>query len=46
MMGVGDDYEEEEMMEDDHHDDDNVKVKVMKVGSGDVHEVMNKILGG
>jgi hypothetical protein len=47
MMGVGDDYEEEEeMMEDDSHDDENVKVKVMKVGSGDVHEVMNKILGG
>ena len=45
MMGIGDDYEEE-MMEEDHHDDENVKVKVMKVGSGDVHEVMNKILGG
>jgi len=23
-----------------------VKVKVMKLGGGDVHEMMNKILGG
>jgi len=32
-------YEEEDMSDD-------VKVKVMKVGGGDVHEMMNKILGG
>jgi hypothetical protein len=31
-----------EMMDDGK----NMKVKVMKVGSGDVHEMMNKILGG
>ena len=37
-------YEEEDMeMMDDGKD---MKVKVMKVGSGDVHEMMNKILGG
>jgi hypothetical protein len=42
--GIGDEYEEEEMMED--HDSD-VKVKIMKVGSGDdVHSMMNQILGG
>ena len=42
QYGVGD--EEEEMMEE--HDGD-VKVKIMKVGSGDdVHSMMNKILGG
>tara|TARA_R110000850_G_scaffold131784_1_gene252746 strand:- start:73 stop:342 length:270 start_codon:yes stop_codon:yes gene_type:complete len=33
-------YEEEE----DHGD--GVKVKVMKVGGGDVHEMMNELLGG
>tara|TARA_R100000935_G_C2729138_1_gene121198 strand:+ start:262 stop:543 length:282 start_codon:yes stop_codon:yes gene_type:complete len=44
---VGDEYEEE-MMEEDMYDDhgDGVKVKVMKVGGGDVHEMMNKLLGG
>jgi len=42
--GIDDEYEEEEMMED--HDSD-VKVKIMKVGSGDdVHSMMNQILGG
>ena len=42
QYGVGD---EEEMMEEDH--DSDVKVKIMKVGSGDdVHSMMNKILGG
>ena len=42
QYGVG---EEEEMMEEDHGSD--VKVKIMKVGSGgDVHEMMNQILGG
>jgi hypothetical protein len=41
-------HEEEEMMEEDmHHDGSDVKVKIMKVGSGDdVHSMMNKILGG
>ena len=46
QYGVGDEEEmmEEEMMEE--HDGD-VKVKIMKVGSGDdVHSMMNKILGG
>jgi hypothetical protein len=45
QYGVGD---EEEMMEEEmHHDDSDVKVKIMKVGSGDdVHSMMNKILGG
>jgi hypothetical protein len=44
---VGDEYEEE-MMEEDMSDDhgDGVKVKVMKVGGGDVHEMMNELLGG
>ena len=37
--------EEEEVMED--HDSSDVKVKIMKVGSGDdVHSMMNQILGG
>ena len=41
--------DEEEMMEEDmvEHDGSDVKVKIMKVGSGDdVHSMMNKILGG
>ena len=41
--------EEEEMMEEDvmEHDGSDVKVKIMKVGSGDdVHSMMNKLLGG
>ena len=43
QYGVGD--EEEEMME--MPEDSDVKVKIMKVGSGDdVHSMMNKILGG
>ena len=45
QYGVGD--EEETMEEEMHHDDSDVKVKIMKVGSGDdVHSMMNKILGG
>lgn len=44
QYGVGD---EEEMMEEEPMEEDgNVKVKVMKAGSGDVHEMMNKLLGG
>ena len=51
MMGVdGEDYEddmyedvEEEMMEVPSGD---VKVKVMKLDGGNVHEMMNKLLGG
>ena len=46
QYGVGEEQEEmeEEMM--DHHDGD-VKVKIMKVGEGDnIHEMMNKMLGG
>ena len=45
--GISDEYEEE-MMEEDMYDDhgDGVKVKVMKVGGGDVHEMMNELLGG
>ena len=45
QFGIGEEYEEEEMMEEDH--DSDVKVKIMKVGSGDdVHSMMNQILGG
>ena len=35
-------YEEE----DEEYEDGDVKVKVMKLGGGDVHDMMNKILGG
>ena len=44
---VGDEYEEE-MMEEDMSEGhgDGVKVKVMKMGGGDVHEMMNELLGG
>ena len=43
-MSDDEEYEEEDMeMMDDGKD---VKVKVMKLGGGDVHEMMNKILGG
>ena len=52
MMGIGEDemYEEEEMYEEDDmmempHGED-VKVKVMKLDGGNVHEMMNKLLGG
>tara|TARA_R100001082_G_scaffold94149_1_gene61016 strand:+ start:88 stop:360 length:273 start_codon:yes stop_codon:yes gene_type:complete len=42
--GAGD---EEEMMPEEVMEDSDVKVKVMKVGSGDdVHAMMNKLLGG
>ena len=51
MMGIGDDemheeemYEEDDMMEMPHGED--VKVKVMKMDGGSVHEMMNKLLGG
>ena len=44
QFGISDEYEEE-MME--MPEDSDVKVKIMKVGSGDdVHSMMNKILGG
>ena len=51
--GMGDDemYEDDEMYDDDEemmempHGKD-VKVKVMKLDGGNVHEMMNKILGG
>jgi len=44
QYGVGEEYEEDDVTED--HDSD-VKVKIMKVGSGsDVHSMMNQILGG
>ena len=49
QFGISDEYEEEDMMEEDmmEHDGSDVKVKIMKVGSGDdVHSMMNKILGG
>jgi|MGYP003631907929 hypothetical protein len=46
-MSDDEEYEEEDMeMMDDHHDGKDVKVKVMKLGGSDVHEMMNKILGG
>jgi hypothetical protein len=37
-------YDDEEMMEMPHGED--VKVKVMKLDGSNVHEMMNKILGG
>lgn len=40
----GSDYSEEE--EEPMEESGDVKVKVMKAGSGDVHEMMNKLLGG
>ena len=43
QYGVGE--EEEETVEEEH--EDGVKIKVMKVGSGDdVHHMMNELLGG
>ena len=49
--GMGDDdeeyeeeYDDEEMME--MPDGNDVKVKVMKLDGGNVHEMMNKLLGG
>tara|TARA_B110000285_G_scaffold132069_1_gene148261 strand:+ start:140 stop:427 length:288 start_codon:yes stop_codon:yes gene_type:complete len=46
-MSDDEEYEEEDMeMMDDHHEGKDVKVKVMKLGGSDVHEMMNKILGG
>ena len=33
------------MMEEEYEEGD-MKVKVMKIGDGDVHEMMNQILGG
>ena len=54
MVGIGEDemYDDEdmdyghgdEMMEMPHGED--VKVKVMKLDGGSVHEMMNKLLGG
>ena len=43
-MSDDEEYEEEDMEMMDEGKD--VKVKVMKLGGGDVHEMMNKILGG
>jgi len=52
MMGVDEEmYDNEEMYEDDDemmempHGKD-VKVKVMKLDGGNVHDMMNKLLGG
>jgi len=52
MMGVDEEmYDDEEMYEDDDemmempHGKD-VKVKVMKLDGGNVHDMMNKLLGG
>jgi len=52
MVGIGEDdmhdddemYDDDEMMEMPHGED--VKVKVMKLDGGNVHEMMNKLLGG
>lgn len=38
--------DDEEYEEEDMDEGKEVKVKVMKLGGGDVHEMMNKILGG
>jgi hypothetical protein len=38
--------DDEEYEEEDMDDGKDVKVKVMKLGGSDVHEMMNKILGG
>ena len=43
-MDYHDDGHEDEMMEMPHGKD--VKVKVMKLDGGNVHEMMNKLLGG
>ena len=43
-MSDDEEYEDEDMEMMDEGKD--VKVKVMKLGGGDVHEMMNKILGG
>jgi hypothetical protein len=43
-MSDDEEYEEEDMEMMDEGKD--VKVKVMKLGGSDVHEMMNKILGG
>ena len=53
MVGIGEDemHDDEEMYDDDEemmempHGKD-VKVKVMKLDGGNVHEMMNKLLGG
>ena len=39
---MDEEYEED----DEEYEDGDVKVKVMKLGGGDVHDMMNKILGG
>ena len=38
--------DDEEYEEEDMDEGKDVKVKVMKLGGSDVHEMMNKILGG
>ena len=38
--------DDEEYEEEDMDEGKDVKVKVIKLGGGDVHEMMNKILGG
>ena len=43
-MSDDEEYEEEDMEMMDEGKD--VKMKVIKMGGGDVHEMMNKILGG
>jgi hypothetical protein len=46
-MSDDEEYEEEDMEDMEMMDEGkDVKVKVMKLGGGDVHEMMNKILGG
>ena len=53
MVGIGEDdmHDDEEMYEDDEemmempHGKD-IKVKVMKLDGGNVHDMMNKLLGG
>ena len=34
------------MEEEEEYEEGDMKVKVMKIGDGDVHEMMNQILGG
>ena len=53
MMGIDDDamYDDDEEMYDDDEmmempDGKDIKVKVMKLDGGNVHEMMNKLLGG
>ena len=46
VMPAGEEYEYEEEEETDMPHGKDVKVKVMKLDGGNVHDMMNKLLGG